>query len=504
MYKAAIILIILFALMVSFQDFLVQPAYWFDEAITIEIARNFNMFGKLDILTAPGVFSGVPYIAGTNGYPLTVPLASWFRVVGYGLAQARLFMMLWLVACLLAIYAITKKLYGVVPALGALLLVSTFASFYGNGLTATGEVPGFLFFLLSLYVLTYKKQYTLGGICAGLAMAAKPGVYLFLAHAIFVFILFTEQGARIKSLVRFCFGLMPPILLWILLVFPLSRDTFFSTIVYVLNPLDIPILRDLLGTPAASNLNTDLIIASSESALTQARENALLLLTGSTGIYFLLIAFVVLLMFLFVKNQTPEQKRFLQLSLLYGVFALAYFLRGPGWIRYLLGFQVLFLLLLTPALEALGACVKEKFVPLFRYDTLFLFLGVAALVGAQVYHLFYLANIPRSNAARNAVLYVDARMEENPTLTVGLVNVPEVAAFSDPLRTYHMVWLQRTMAPFGRHIFETENRPSLVLTDGKDFLLGEGGERILQNEYVQTNRFGRYRMYEFTFLPAKE
>ncbi len=487
---------ILFALIFSLSDFLIQPAYWFDEAVTMEIARNFNLFGELDILTAPGVFSGVPYIAGTNGYPLTIPLALFFRGAGYGLFQARVFMLFWIAACLIAIYAVSKKIYGTVPALGALLLVSTFASFYGNGLTATGEAPGFLFFLLALFLAAYKKDYALAGICAGFAMAAKPGVYLFLAHAIFLFILFAEQGTRVKAFVRFTLGLIPPIMLWILLAFPLTTDTFFSTVIYVFNPFDIPVLRNLFHAVPLSNLNENLVASSSGGVFANVRENAVLLLTTSTGIYFLLIFTLVLLAFFLLKNVHAERRRFSSLALWYAVFALAYFLRGPGWIRYLFGFQVLFLMLFTPSLQVLVLRVKEKFFPQFSYAIGFLFCGIAILTAVQTYHLFYLSNVPRSRAPLELASYAEARLREDARLTLGLVNVPEAAAFSDPARMYHTVWLKRTMPPFGDSVFKNKNRPGLIITDGKNFLLGKEGEMILQNEYAEIEKFGKYRVYE--------
>ncbi|TSC69800.1 MAG: hypothetical protein G01um101470_962 [Parcubacteria group bacterium Gr01-1014_70] len=497
MHKAAIILIILFALVFSFQDFLVQPAYWFDEAITIEIARNFYLFGELDILTAPGVFSGVPYIAGTNGYPLTILLAAFFRVAGYGLLQARLFMLVWLAVCLITIYVITRKMFGIAEAIIALLLIATFASLYGNGLTATGELLGFFFFLLALYMISQKMDYVMGGVFSGLAMAAKPGVFLFLAHAVFLFIILCERDSRVKSMARYALGCVPPIMLWILLAFPFTKDTFFSTMIYALNPLDIPILRNLFDAAPITNLNKDLIIPSSEGALSNIYNNLLLLITHSTGIYFMLIAAVVLAAYVLTRNQlSPEQKRFFQLSLLYGAFAIAYFVRGPGWIRYLFGFQILFLMLLYPSLQGVLRSIQERLAPRLQSVSMMSILCIIVLAAGQLYHLMYLSNIPRSRAVLDAVSFVQTRMGENKELSVGLVNVPEVAVFSDPARTYHMVWLQRTMSPFGRHIFENKNRPGLVLTDGKNFLLGKEGEEVLKNEYKEIEKFGRYHAYE--------
>ena len=200
------------------------------------------------------------------------------------------------------------------------------------------------------------------------------------------------------------------------------------------------------------------------------------------------------------KNEWTEEKRFMQLSLLYSAFALFYFVRGPGWIRYLFGFQMISLILLMPSLRMLVARMKEKFFPQFPHEALFIFLGVIMLAGIQIYHLLYFSNVPRSKAALDTVFYVEERMKKDMRSTLGLVNVPEVAAFSDPMRTYHMVWLRRTMPPFGAVLFSDTKRPNLVITDGKNFLLGEAGEGVLQNEYIEIEKFGRYRVYKLSEL----
>ena len=125
-----------------------------------------------------------------------------------------------------------------------------------------------------------------------------------------------------------------------------------------------------------------------------------------------------------------------------------------------------------------------------------LYLCAILLIGTQTYHLLRLSNIPRSKTALNLVSYIESHANENPDHTWGLVNVPEAAAFSDPLHTYHLIWLQRTMPPFGSRFFAEGTRPDTVITDGKNFLLGNEGEKILQQEYRKTIDLGRYAIYE--------
>ena len=114
------------------------PRIWTDEPITMELAHNFLKFGVLDIQTSPGQFSGTPYLLQSSGYPLTIPLSLAFGIFGYSLEVSRSFMLYLLIMVLYFTYFFGKKMFGDLNSIAAILLISTFASFYGNGLTAVG------------------------------------------------------------------------------------------------------------------------------------------------------------------------------------------------------------------------------------------------------------------------------------------------------------------------------------------------------------------------------
>src|SRR3989338_2836899 len=88
--------ILLSVILFSLPNLNTWPRLWIDEAKSIELARNFLNFGKLNIQTAPGEFTDFPEILQTTGYPVTVPLVLFFKIFGYGLAQARIYMLIWL------------------------------------------------------------------------------------------------------------------------------------------------------------------------------------------------------------------------------------------------------------------------------------------------------------------------------------------------------------------------------------------------------------------------
>src|SRR3989344_2473257 len=149
--------VLLFILAYSLSTLTTKPAYWYDEAINVELSRTFSETGKLDLVIAPNTVSGKGATVGSTGYPVTLPLSAFFKLFGFGMAQARIYMLLWMSACILGFFFVAHRLWGSFVAYFGTLLFATFAPFYGNGRTVMGEVPGFLFFVLSFYFLEQKK-----------------------------------------------------------------------------------------------------------------------------------------------------------------------------------------------------------------------------------------------------------------------------------------------------------------------------------------------------------
>src|SRR3989338_7126076 len=148
--------IIFYALLIwvagySLANLTTKPRLWYDEGVNIEIAGNLARFGMLDMQIAPGVFSELAYTFQATGYPVTVPLAAFFKLFGFGATQARLYMLLWILAALMSIFFVLKRLMGEKDALCVLSLIATFASFFDNGRAVIGEIPGFVFVVWALY-----------------------------------------------------------------------------------------------------------------------------------------------------------------------------------------------------------------------------------------------------------------------------------------------------------------------------------------------------------------
>ncbi len=121
--------ILSFVIIFAFSNLTTSPRVWFDEGINIEIAHNFLLFHKLDIFTAPGIFSDAPHAVSTSGYPLILPLVGFFSLFGFGLEHARIYMFFWLIITLLSVYYVIKSIFEVQKALVTLAFIATFSLF---------------------------------------------------------------------------------------------------------------------------------------------------------------------------------------------------------------------------------------------------------------------------------------------------------------------------------------------------------------------------------------
>ena len=137
-------------------DFTATPKYWWDESFTIEIARTILETGKIDVTVAPNTPSHSALTVNANGFPLSLPLAGFFHLFGIGLFQARIYMIIWILATVTLLFFFLRDLFGAPLALSGTLLVATFASFYANGRTATGDIQGFFFLITGLWIIVRK------------------------------------------------------------------------------------------------------------------------------------------------------------------------------------------------------------------------------------------------------------------------------------------------------------------------------------------------------------
>lgn len=307
------------------------PKFWHDEAVPFEIARNLAEFDKADIAVAPGIFWEQSYMTHATGFPLIFPLAGVFKIFGVGVLQSRLFMVAWMIVALATLFFVMRAFFDKKTAFFSVLLVATFSSFYANGRTGTGEIPGFFFLLLALYFLYQKKWHGLGGFFAALAAVTKPSMYLFVLPVFMLEILFTKKSVKrffCEEGLRFIIGALPILLFWIWLINP--------------SPFSIANWREMIAF-YQNAFNAPSLLSQFPAILPE-------LLTHSTLLYFFLLflpIFIAWRKHLF----SSAQNRLVLFLFFYGALSFFYFLRSPGWFRYLLGTELLILALLPAALE---------------------------------------------------------------------------------------------------------------------------------------------------------
>ena len=152
------------------------PVTWFDEGFTLQVPKTLMRFGEYAIYN-PGSFQ---YHGISNGPTVILPIAAAFWLFGIGLLQARVVMVLYLLAAVYTFYrlgcGLGERRFAWVAT--ALLVVSP-AALIRLGRQALGEVPGLFFLLagLATWFAAWERaswwQLGLVGLLLGLAMVTK-------------------------------------------------------------------------------------------------------------------------------------------------------------------------------------------------------------------------------------------------------------------------------------------------------------------------------------------
>jgi len=191
-YRRPILLIIgaLLIYFFVFHNLTRFPAPWFDEGSHLHVPKTLVKYGVYADISS----EGFRYYGPTIGVGPTVmlPIAAMFKIFGIGLLQARLVMALYLLAAIYTFYRLAEQLSGKTIAWIALALILSSRSvlFLEYGRQLLGEVPGFFFLALALYLWFSKwnendsKRLVVIGLFFGLAMITKYQYLLFLAPAL--------------------------------------------------------------------------------------------------------------------------------------------------------------------------------------------------------------------------------------------------------------------------------------------------------------------------------
>ncbi len=468
-HSSAIILTatLCFVVVFSFSTLVTKPRLWIDEAVSINIAQSFLTSGILSIQTAPDTFFQFPQLIQSTGYPVTVALAGFFKVFGYGIYQARIFMVLWIILALSLVFFLARKLFGKGQAYFSLLLIASFASFYGSGRTVVGEIPGFAFLLAGFYTLLERKQYFLTGIFWGLAVVSKPSVFGLIIPTIVLTFLFEREGLLnfFKKTISLGLGMIPAGLLWILLVVshPFTRETWTSIGAFYKNPY-------------------------SSSITDNVARNLLGFFHSTTLIYFGLLSVLVLGARFLLKD--AKLATLYTFTLIYSLLAFLYYLRSPGWLRYILIAELLILFILPHVVHAVASWLKEKYTTLPATPNLLanLFLGFLVLV--QVAQMFTVAQIFFGDNDLRVASYLQKNF---PDKTIGLLNATTVAILLKPSQVFLTIYLTG-LPVVGENPLLLKNPPEVIVSSPGNRFINDG-KKVLDNQYAPSETVGGYSVY---------
>lgn len=410
-------LVLFFALYSPLGDFRATPKFWRDEAIPFEIARTYLEEGKLDVVVAPHEVDGRPYLTHATGFPLTLPLAGFFAIFGVSVGVARSFMVIWILAVIATLFFVVRDFFGNKVALLSVLLIGTFAPFYANGRTTTGEIPGLLFLLPGLWLLYKRGWYVSSGIFIALAAITKPSIYLLLFPALIFEFLIHERGAFFRNGIRFSVGVIPVLVtwLWVIIPAPFSSASWAGLINLYRHPFP------------------------SVSILSRLPANFFEIITQTTIMYVTLLSFVVVIA-LWKGAFQANHRRLTFFTLFFGIFSFIYYLRSPGWLRYLLGYEILLLVLLVPALIYLFD--KRKYIYV---------LIVGALVIVHAGNYFFFSDIQSGTKSIETADFINNEiLDRDPASTIGIIYMPTVAPLIPPDRKYQISTIGGREV-YGRH-----------------------------------------------------
>ncbi len=393
------LIVCVFSLYSPLGDITATPKFWRDEAITFEVARSLAEAGVADVFVAPNMPNGLPYLTHATGFAVTYPLALLFKIFGVSVFLARVYMIAWLFVAVTAVYFFLKKIFHENTAFVGTVFVATFSSLYANGRTLTGEIPGFVFLLIGLYLLYGRKKLFFAGVLMALAATTKPSIYLLIFPAVFVELLIRSRREMFKKLITFGLGALPVFFLWIYIILP--------------KPLRIESWRGMIDL-YRSPFHDPSVISQGAS-----------LFLHPTIIYFALITLIII--FASRRGLLSAGEGVVRFSPLYGVAAFIYFLRSPGWLRFLVAYEILALMLVAAAI--IGMTAKNRWA---------LTVFVLAIVLVQGFVYFFRSHIPSGTASLEIGQFLNKELLTNNDFTIGFLYLPTIAPLVPSGRRYQV------------------------------------------------------------------
>lgn len=328
-----------------------SPETWMDEGFIIQSVAGLLATGALALPVAPGVFESAWYM--TTGFPVVLPLAGAFALFGPSLEIARIVMVLFLFSFFAIAWIYARTAFKEWISYLSIFFLLCFAPIYGNGRNVLGEVPGLLFILLTVLLLSAPGPLTpmravLVGAGVGMVVATKP-IFILFAIALVAVLFFRRSEFALRNQFKFfLLGACIPALLWYVLQF--GDATISQIVTLYANPHTIPLLDALKSTMTR-------FYTEAQPAFFLAM---LLVWAVSYGIR----------RFLHEPVSAAEE-----ILLLFSVLVLCLYLRTAGYYRYFFPAQVFALLYLPSAALYIGRQMRIQHIVVVGLLGLLVFLA---------------------------------------------------------------------------------------------------------------------------------
>ncbi|MCB9454513.1 MAG: glycosyltransferase family 39 protein [Anaerolineaceae bacterium] len=236
------------------------PASWLDEGFTLNAAVTLVETGQYGTLSYQGVKLFDASIS--SGSPLVLPIALSVSLLGNGLVQARLIVVLCTIVTVVCLYFLSERLYGGQIALWITTFVLAFPTLSDVGLLLLGrqilgEVPAFMFGLIAilLWLRDWSSETVVfalaSGLFAGLGFLTKFQVIIpFLPAVIFIAILRAiQRKGHLLRLLLPVIGAVGVYLAWIVFTQALSpADVRWENSVISVSGIQIHFFTNLRGS----------------------------------------------------------------------------------------------------------------------------------------------------------------------------------------------------------------------------------------------------------------
>ncbi len=443
-----------------------SPKTGFDEGLFIQIARNLLTHHSYVLRASPTQVVPAGVLA-TVGLPVMVPISLSFHVFGIGLLQARVVMVIYILLMVTTLYLFAYSVWGFRAAMWGTLLVATHAPVYGNGKNVLGEVPGLFFFFLFLYFLfclerkerPARAEWMGVGLAAGMFVATKPTFILILPVVFGAFVLLRKRMRMDwKNILLAIVALVIPIGANFLLQFGCS----FSAIMNGFRSYS-----NLPGLQQYTGLTLPALI----------QRNAWVFVRQATPAY-LFATFCAWAAYVFVRCR---RKRPIPLheciAFVYVVLSIAYFLKTPGFFRYLFVAQAITLPYFAVSCRAVAASFKRSWIKARITQSLLaaLFVVMVLFQTYQVLFSSWVAGYYQSTRSKELAEYFQ---QLDPSTQVFFYHTLEAVTFYKGERYFQYFQLLLYNDAFGKDRLASleEGVPAVVLMAGD---LDAGTQQLL-------------------------